>query len=198
MCGRYQFSCEGSDGKLNAIHNVMEKHYAGGYKTGEIFPGDTVPAIIERQNKIVAVPAVFGFSGFEDKKLLINARSETAAAKKTFSDCLRNRRIVLPAQGFYEWSQDDKRTKYLFTADTVPTIYLCGIYRIEEGKLRFVILTRKANETMSDIHPRMPVIISENDVRAYLTDFDAASALLASPAPELSKKAMGKPEQPID
>ena len=74
MCGRYNFSADSTDEKLAAIISAMERRYPGGYKTGEIFPGDTAPAVIAKQDRLVPVPAVFGFPGFQDGKLIINAR----------------------------------------------------------------------------------------------------------------------------
>ena len=188
MCGRYYFTANGSDEKLNAITKTMETLYPGKYKTGEIFPGDIVPAVIDRKGKIVAVPAAFGFPGFQDNRLLINARSETAEEKKTFADSLRERRVILPASGFFEWSHDGKKTKYYFTVDSMQAIYLCGIYKIMDGKPYFVILTRAANESMIDTHDRMPVIVGENSVRPYLTDRDAAMEIIATAAPMLSRQ----------
>ena len=188
MCGRYYFTTNSSDEKLNAISKAMEERYPGEYKTGEIFPGDIVPAVIDRMGKIVAVPAGFGFPGYQDNKLIINARSETAVEKKTFADNLRERRVILPASGFFEWSHDGKKTKYYFTVDSMQAIYLCGIYKIVDGKPRFVILTRAANESMIETHDRMPVIVGENSVRPYLTDRDAAMEIIATVAPMLSRQ----------
>ncbi|MBR0162233.1 MAG: SOS response-associated peptidase family protein [Oscillospiraceae bacterium] len=188
MCGRYYFTTNSSDEKLNSISKAMEERYSGEYKTGEIFPGDIVPAVIDRMGKIVAVPAGFGFPGYQDNKLIINARSETAAEKKTFADSLRERRIILPASGFFEWSHDGKKTKYYFTVDSMQAIYLCGIYKIVDGKPRFVILTRAANESMIETHDRMPVILGEESVRPYLTDRDAAMEIIATSAPMLSRQ----------
>ena len=188
MCGRYYFTASSSDEKLNAINKTMETRYPGEYKTGEIFPGDIVPAVIDRMGKIVAVPAGFGFPGYQDSKLMINARSETAAEKKTFADSLRERRVILPASGFFEWSHDGKKTKYYFTVDSMQTIYLCGIYKLVDGKPRFVILTRATNESMIETHNRMPVIVDENSVRPYLTDRDAAMEIIATVAPMLSRQ----------
>ena len=188
MCGRYNFTRVPGDEKMEAIHLAMEKNFPGAYKTGEIFPGDTVPAVLDRGGKLVAVPAIFGFPGFEENKLLINARAETAAEKKTFAESLRERRVILPASGFYEWSRDRERTKYLFTVDSLRTIYLCGIYKLVDGACRFVILTRPANESMIEVHDRMPVIVGEREVRPYLTDRDAAAEILATASPMLLRK----------
>jgi len=188
MCGRYYFTRVSEDVKLDAVNKYMEKNYPGEYKTGEIFPGDIVPAVIDRMGKIVAVPAGFGFPGYQDNKLIINARSETAVEKKTFADSLRERRVILPASGFFEWSHDGKKTKYYFTVDSMQAIYLCGIYKIVDGKPRFVILTRAANESMIETHDRMPVIVGENSVRPYLTDRHAAMEIIATAAPMLSRQ----------
>lgn len=188
MCGRYFFSGESHDEKMNALMNMMGQKYEGQYKTGEIFPGDAAPAIIERKGRIVPVPAVFGFPGYQDNKLLINARSETAAEKKTFSESLRDRRIILPATGFFEWGHDPKKTKYLFTIGDCPVFYLCGLYNIIDDQFRFVILTRAANESMIETHDRMPVIVDETCVRSYLTNLEAAKEYIALSAPELIRE----------
>ena len=186
MCGRYNFSTDNPDEKMTALISVMERKYQGEYQTGDIFPGDTAPAMIAQGDKIVAVPAVFGFPGFQDGKLLINARGETAAEKKTFSESLKERRIILPATGFYEWSSD--KTKYLFSVGSSTVFYLCGLYKVVDGKYRFVILTRAANESMIKVHERMPVIVDEHEVRPYLTDPAAAAEIIANAAPLLDRQ----------
>ena len=188
MCGRYCFSAENSDDKIRILSDIMERNYPGAYKTGEIFPGDAAPAIIEKRGRIVPVPAIFGFPGFQGSRLLINARAETAAEKKTFAACLNDRRVILPATGFYEWSRDSQKVKYMFTVDFAPVMYLCGLYQIIEGQYRFVILTRAANASMEEIHNRMPVIVRETEVRLYLTDRSAAKAILESAAPTLNRR----------
>ena len=187
MCGRYYYSDKGADSKNEVLIAMMEKYYRGKYKTGEIFPGDTVPAVIERGGKLLPVPATFGFPGFSGGKLLINARSETAAEKPAFAESLRQRRIILPANGFFEWSRDEKRAKYRFSVESARTIYLCGLYRLVDGAPHFVILTRAANDSMRSTHDRMPVIAGEDQVRPYLTDRDAAMEIIATANPELSR-----------
>lgn len=189
MCGRYGFYKDRGDDRAAAVVSMLDRLYPDvSYKTGEIFPGDTAPGVIDDGGRILPVPAVFGFPGTRDGKLLINARSETAARKPAFAESLRKRRIVLPANGFFEWDHSAKNTKYYFTADALDTIYLCGLYRIVEGRYRFVILTRAANESMLAIHDRMPVIVGADGVRPYLTDPAAAAELLSAPAPALTRQ----------
>ena len=191
MCGRYGFYADRTDDKAGAVLAMLEKLYPDTpVKTGEIFPGDTAPGVIRREEKIVSVPALFGFPGFDGKKLLINARAETAAEKPAFAQAFRETRIVLPANGFYEWGREPDRPKYWFTLDAA-VFYLCGIYKLIEGRCRFVILTRAANESMLPTHDRMPVTVSADQVRPYLTDLAAAKELLAAPGPRLRREKAG-------
>ena len=186
MCARYLFSEDTSDIKIKAVMDTMEEKYPDQYRTGDIYPGIAAPAIILNNGKVTAVPAVFGVPSYPGRKPLINARSETASERKTFSNALQKSRTVLPASGFYEWSRDTKKTKYLFTRDGSSTIYLCGMHFLIDGRLYFVILTEQANESVIGIHDRMPVIIDETEVRPYLTDNEAAAELIRGPGPILT------------
>lgn len=190
MCGRYSFWPDEGDERFSALIRMMDERYPDSYKTGEIFPGDQVPAIIQDQGRIVPVPAVFGLPGFEPGRRIINARSETAAQKPLFAPLLRHSRTVLPALGFYEWSRDPKKTKYFCALPGGEPMYLCGLIRQAEDSLCFVILTRPANASMSAVHHRMPVLVSAPEVRPYLTDDVAAARILAVSAPELELKAV--------
>ncbi len=51
-----------------------------------------------------------------------------------------------------------------------------------------MILTRQANESMAEIHDRMPVIVDENEARPYLTDLSAAREIIATSAPSLKRQ----------
>ncbi len=188
MCCRYYFSDQSKDERVRRILSLMERDYPGQYKTGEIFPGDTVTAVLGENGKLRHAPAVFGFPGFRGKQLILNARVETAAAKPLFAESMQSRRAILPADGFWEWSRGEDKTKYLFTLSERRTMYLCGLYKQIEGVYRFVILTRPANGSMIEIHDRMPVIVSAEDVRPYLTDAAAAAELINAPAPYLQRE----------
>ena len=186
MCARYTFTLEHNDPKMSALVETMERRFHGQYQTGDILPGMAAPAIALHNDRIVPVPATFGVPSFQGGRLLINARSETAFMKKSFSEGLKKHRLLLPASGFYEWAKDEKKTKYFFTLEDSVTLYLCGIWFPIDGKIHFVILTRPANESVAPVHDRMPVIIGEDDVRPWLTDLSAAETLLATASPMLT------------
>ena len=99
MCCRYYFSEKTADERVNKILSMMERDYAGEYKTGEIFPGDTAAAIIGENGRLRHVPAVFGFPAGSGRGLLLNARSETAAGKPTFAAAMRERRHGVQSGG---------------------------------------------------------------------------------------------------
>ena len=190
MCCRYSLVPETSDDAAKRFLRLMERDYPGQYKLGEIFPGDSAPALLGAGGRLRHAPAVFGYPGFEKGRLLLNARAETAARKPTFAESLRERRAVLPANGFFEWGRDERKTKYLFTPEIPGTLYLCGLWQVFDGVCRFVILTRKANACMEEIHDRMPVIAAAGEVRAYLTDLAAALEIIGGSDPRLTRRAV--------
>jgi len=168
MCGRYQFTKEQLDEINQIIHELDSKAIT--YKTGEIFPTDTAP-IIQRQNEYAAMK--WGFPKWDNKGVIINARSETAHKKSMFSKSLLERRCVIPTTGFLEWQKKDStkpKDKFLFQLNDSPILYLAGIYNTFGDKDCFVILTRNANASISDIHDRMPVVLYKKEIEDWLYD----------------------------
>ena len=156
------------------------------YTAGEIFPSGLAPMIALSGKKITPEFSVWGFPGFRKNKLLINARSETAAQKPTFRQAFMQRRCVIPSTGFYEWSHDSQKKKYKFTLPAQENLYMAGIWNEYDGKKHFVILTTAANQSMSPIHNRMPVILPKELIRSWIHDTDAALSLLSQSPPNLT------------
>lgn len=140
---------------------------------GEVRPSNVVPVIASNKRGQKAVyPMKWGFSG---RTLLVNARSETASTKPTFSDAWKSHRCIVPASYYFEWehliSNDGKKKtgpKYLIQPKDSAVTWMCGLYRIEEGLPVFVILTRAPGEEIRFIHDRMPLILPEQFVGEWI------------------------------
>jgi len=170
MCGRYYIAID--EDELREIGDEAEKiaiRYPEpiSVKThGELFPTNVVPV---RTGRDGIVPMKWGFMNF-DKKLLINARSETAHQKPTFRRPMLEGRCLVPASGYYEWQRaDEKKNKFQFFIPNTP-IYFAGCYRMEKESPigRFVILTRQAVNGLEYFHDRMPVIIPREKFDEWL------------------------------
>lgn len=115
---------------------------------------------------------------------MINARAETVCEKPMFRRNMVVQRCAIPACGYYEW--DAGKHKYFFQVPGKP-IYLAGIYDNIEGINCFVILTTVPNETVKDIHDRMPLTLNHDQVRPRLTDAQSALGLLTIVPPALQR-----------
>lgn len=180
MCGRYYLDRE-VEGDLRRLMGVTVPVT----ETGDILPSMNAPVIRGREEKLLPDIMRWGFPGRAKGQLIINARSETALEKKTFEDSVRNRRCVIPARSFYEWDRD--RNRAVFTLEKSRTIFLAGFYKMFELENRFIILTTAANESMIMTHPRMPLMIGENDIKDWIFDDTAVRDFLDASMPQLTK-----------
>ncbi len=100
---------------------------------------------------------------------LINARAETVAEKPSFRRAFRERRCLVPADGFYEWKQEakGKRPFYVRMHDGRPFAF-AGLWERWEGVETCTILTTAANAILFPVHDRMPVILSPEHYDEWL------------------------------
>lgn len=181
MCGRYLF--DPMTGELDEYWQIIadvakkqEKYKEQEIATGEVLPSNNVLTLgANKNNEVVPGITKWGFEGFKKGQLFINARAESVEEKKTFSKHFRERRIVFPMNGFYEWDSDKK--KFLFTGNN-EVIYVAGFYRIHENVAESIIMTTEPNAAVSPIHDRMPLIIEKSDIDKWVLDLDFAREYL--------------------
>jgi putative SOS response-associated peptidase YedK len=106
---------------------------------------------------------------------MINARAETITEKQSFKSLLKKSRCLVPASGFYEWKKlaGGGKTPYFFGLRGGGPFAFAGLWTVwhagREDELRsFTIITTSANEIMSPIHDRMPVILRGKDEARWL------------------------------
>lgn len=164
MCGRYYFHLKGNDDEIEEIRKRVQQFRLFDFVEGEVFP--TQNALVLVQGKHAIEPAIkpWGIHGYQDK-LIINARMEGIEQKRTFEPHLKNRCVVL-CNGFYEWvKQGTKKDKIYITKKERPLLYMAGIYN---QKQEFVIVTGASSNTMKQIHERTPILLSRDQIDAYL------------------------------
>jgi putative SOS response-associated peptidase YedK len=129
----------------------------------------------------------------KDFPLVINARGETLETKATFKAALKRRRCIFLADGFYEWQrQGREKAPFLIRPRSRRPMPLAGLWETysdpDGGEIdTAAIVTTDANGTLSAVHDRMPVILSEKDIGAWLdvSDENSAHAMrLVRPCPE--------------
>jgi putative SOS response-associated peptidase YedK len=106
---------------------------------------------------------------------LINARAETLSERPAFRAAFGRRRCVIPASGFYEWARHlaGKQPFYLSPPDG-SLLALGGLWerwtRAADGQTidTFAIVTTAANPLVSELHDRMPLILSADEVGLWL------------------------------
>ena len=115
---------------------------------------------------------------------MINAVSETAAAKPAFRSAFQRRRCLVLADGFFEWRREGKQRVplYIFQKSGEPMAFagLWESWQSPQGEWirSCAILTTAANEFMAQAHHRMPVILSAETEPLWLDPLTEAPAIL--------------------
>ncbi len=127
---------------------------------------------------------------------LFNARSESVATKASFREAFRERRIIVPADGFYEWHKTktgQRQPHYFSRVDGEPIAFagLAERWR-EKGAPKdapyvrsCTVITTPGGADMEGIHDRMPVILDPATFDLWLDpaneDTEELLALLRPP-----------------
>jgi len=96
---------------------------------------------------------------------LINARSDAVAIKPSYQASFRNRRCVILADGYYEWTGTGKsRSPFFFHLSGHRDFALAGLWdRWEKGGATLdtcTIITTDASPRAAGVHHRMPVVLT--------------------------------------
>lgn len=211
MCGRYSLTDLGE-----ALLQLFElPALPAGYRPRyNIAPTQNVTAIITREGERRAGDLRWGLIPSWAKEAsignrMINARAETIAEKPAFRRALRQRRCLIPADGFYEWQvRNGRKQPVRFVAADDGLFAFAGLWESwrpgvakgastgsatasESPEKELVIyscaiVTTDANDFVRPVHHRMPVIIAPDAYDVWLDpkvqDPEAVLPLLRSVA----------------
>lgn len=212
MCGRYSLSLDPDDLVRDFdiervdVREKLEPNY-------NVAPTDDVYAVVARrpggdrdaepERRLTVVQWGLIPPWAKDPSIasrLINARIETAHEKPAFRRAFAIRRCILPADGYYEWyrTMTGRKQPYFIRPKTRRPLAMAGLYEIwrdpsksDDDPDRFrwttTILTTRAEDSIGQIHDRMPFLIEPDNVAHWLdpgvSDVDMLRSLLVPAAP---------------
>ena len=178
MCGRYFIGGDADEAEMRQIIEQLNRRYEGKpelaqMQQGEIFPTAIVP-VISNSKSLKPMPFLmkWGFPHYEGNGVIINARAETALEKPLFQKSMQERRCLIPASHYFEWEHVGKsKRKYAIQQKGGGLTYMAGIYRLDQATQlpTFVILTCDAASNIAFIHPRMPLLLPQEEREAWLS-----------------------------
>jgi len=131
---------------------------------------------------------------------MINARSETIAEKPAFKGLFKKHRLLIPMDGFYEWQQGAdggplnksgkpiKTPMFIHRSDG-ELLAVAGLWATWRDRTTgpdapwlhsCTIITTAANQAMTPVHDRMPVILPADRWDAWLDPTNGGLATLQS------------------
>jgi putative SOS response-associated peptidase YedK len=199
MCGRYAFY-DHQELSERLTNVSLDTHFLEQFRpTWNAAPSQTLPVIVEDHGQAEVRGMHWGLipkwtkPGERPKVTPINARAETIAEKPMFRSLVKYRRCIVPANGFYEWKRVGSRKQPFFIEPAEGELMLfAGLFDEAKGAddepiASFTIITTEANDAVSGLHDRMPVILDDDDLEAWLdrdlTEFAPLEHLLR-PAPD--------------
>lgn len=174
MCGRYSFALEDELIWERFRVRVRTAIYKARYNCA---PGQDL-AVISNEDLSLLSFFRWGLIPYWSKdpaigNRLINAKAETITEKPSFRNAFRNRRCLVPGDGFYEWRKGKEKTPYRLQMSDGSPFAMAGIWDrwvSSDGEIiqSFAIITTRPNEKIAAIHDRMPVILPAEDESRWI------------------------------
>jgi len=185
MCGRFAlFRWDSEFSSLPGFPHDQQPHWS-------LAPGASVLLLRREQEQLHLIRARWGLTPAwlsDFTRTPAQARAETLAEQPMFREAFRQRRGLLPANGFYEWRGSARKRPYWMTAEGSLT-YFAAIWEAYpvEGHcyLSVAVVTRPA------ANQRRPLMLDEAGQAAWLdpeTSLDELQALLSQPQPTLRER----------
>jgi putative SOS response-associated peptidase YedK len=197
MCGRYTLT-NPDPARLRARFDILESAQGGDEPRFNIAPTDPVPAVRRfgesrelGRLRWGLVPGIWAEQ--KGQRPLINARAETVAEQAAFAESFRERRCLMPADGFYEWLTDERGKRPVwFSRPDGDLFAFAGVWAELERRgsddvlHSCALITCPPNELIRPVHNRMPVVLDPEAEAAWLDPERPTEELLGLlvPAPE--------------
>jgi putative SOS response-associated peptidase YedK len=165
---------------INDSINLIQNNYIGKITHNfNIPPSLPIPALLNNGNYLYTHFGYLPPWAKTKNDFHINARSESIFEKQTFRDAFKFRRCIIPINGFYEWKKEDiTKTPYFVRDNEKSYLAVAGIWNeyysheLQQNIVSVALITCDANDKLSPIHHRMPVILEKEDFSTWLLSDD--------------------------
>jgi putative SOS response-associated peptidase YedK len=190
MCGR--FTITHPNEALAALFDALAGNDLPPVPRFNICPTQPVAAVVSTDGQRRMRSMRWGFLPAwyktpTDGPLIINARSDTIATRPAFRAAVRERRCLIPASGFFEWTEGAAKARlpwYITRADGDPMAF-AGIWqdweRDGQAMTTCAIVSTEAGPDMARLHHREPVTVARADWPLWLGEAGTGAALLMRP-----------------
>src|SRR5262245_786947 len=146
-------------------------------------PREMAPAVLEARGRRRLVAGLWSLMGpwaesleHANQASTFNAKAETLENRPAYRNAFLARRCVVPAEAFYEWVGPKKERQPLNIARTDGNLLsIAGLFNYwklpaSKGRpmLTFTVITTAPNRWMALIHDRMPAILQDDQIDAWL------------------------------
>jgi len=216
VCGRFVIAK--TTDLITELFEIDELETDLDFRSYNVPPTTQIPMIVERE--IDGVPsrqlhaARWGLIPSWAKEVsstpLINARIESVLNKPSFQEAALSKRCAIPADGYFEWQStiaDSKIPFFIHPAEGM--LAFAGIYswwrnpaKAADDPTRWVLtcslLTKESAPELSQIHNRNPVMLSEENLSAWLApDYQTTAEVLAALSEESDEVAAALEFYPV-
>lgn len=188
MCGRLTLTHPNA--ALAALFDAVMANDLPDSPRFNICPTEAVPVVTSSGGIRRLGPKRWGllppwYKTTTDGPLLLNARADTVAQKPAFREAVRQRRCLVLASGFYEWSAgpDGVRLPWYITRTDGQPLALGGLWQAWGDMLTCAVVTLQAGPNLESIHDREPLIVNPQDWPLWLGEAGHGAALLMRHTP---------------
>lgn len=119
-----------------------------------------------------------------------NAKSETLATSSAFREPFKTRRCIVPASGYYEWRKEgSEKLPYYIEPDDDPGFAFAGLWDRWQSEDQVIesctVITAAAPEAMKHIHSRIPVHLTAEQARCWVSNATPLNVLNDMLQPEI-------------
>ncbi|RYG74333.1 SOS response-associated peptidase [bacterium] len=140
-------------------------------------PGQLLGAVVSQQGNRVfrgfrwgLIPAWWSEEQ-RQKQRLFAARAENLTRRPSFNRALRQKRAVVPVDGFWMWHEvDEVQIPFYFRSRNGEPLFLAALWDDSDDEDRLALVSVEANRIVEPLGARMPAILRGDAVDVWLDE----------------------------